>query len=150
MKVKDVMTEDPACCVPDSSIQEAARMMKDCDCGEIPVCESAQSKRIVGVVTDRDIACRAVAESKDPKATKVREVMSSPVITVSPETELDECCRIMEQNQVRRLPVVDRSGRCCGIIAQADIARSAPEHETAEVVRDVSRRTGHPSMVGAP
>ena len=55
----------------------------------------------------------------------------------------------MEQNQVRRLPVVDRSGRCCGIIAQADIARSAPEHETAEVVRDVSRRTGHPSMVGA-
>jgi CBS domain-containing protein len=149
MKVKDIMTENPACCVPESSIQDAARLMADCDCGEIPVLENAQSCRVVGVITDRDIACRAVAHGKDFKTTKVQEIMSSPVITVSAETDLEKCCRIMEENQVRRIPVADRSGRCVGIVAQADIARSAGEHETAEFVRDVSRRTGRPSMVGS-
>jgi CBS domain-containing protein len=149
MKVQEIMTKDPACCVPESSIQEAAKLMAECDCGEIPVIENTQSGRVVGVVTDRDIACRAVAQARDPRTTKVREIMSAPVITVSPETELDECCRIMEQNQVRRVPVIDQAGRCCGIVSLADIAQAGDEHETAEVVRDVSRRTGRPSMVGS-
>lgn len=149
MKVRDLMTSDPACCVPDSTLQEAAKLMGECDCGEVPVIDNVQSGRILGVITDRDIAVRAVSQGLDPRTTKVREIMSSPVITVSPETDLVECCRIMEQNQVRRVPVIDQSGRCCGIVALADVARAADEHETAEVVRDVSRRSGRPSMVGA-
>ncbi|HOA74651.1 MAG TPA: CBS domain-containing protein [Phycisphaerae bacterium] len=142
------MTRDPACCEPDSTVQQAAQLMVDCDCGEIPVIESEQTRRIVGVITDRDIACRVVAQGRDPRGTKVREVMSSPVVTVTPETTVEECCRIMEQNQVRRVPVIDQSNRCCGIISQADIAQTADEHETAEVVKDVSRRTESASMVG--
>jgi CBS domain-containing protein len=148
MLAKEFMTKDPACCKPDSTVQEAAQLMVDCDCGEIPVVENEQTRRVVGVITDRDIACRAVAQGRDPRSTKVRDIMSSPVITVSPDITVEECCQIMEQNQVRRVPVIDQSKRCCGIISQADIAQAANEHDTAEVVKDVSRRTDRPSMVG--
>jgi CBS domain-containing protein len=146
MQVREIMTENPACCGPDSSIMEAARKMAECDCGEIPVVD--RNRQPVGVITDRDIACRAVAAGKDPQGTKVREVMSSPVVTVTPDASIEECCKTMEQNKVRRVPVVDGGGGCCGIISQADIARSAPEHETAEVVKDVSQPSGATSRAG--
>jgi CBS domain-containing protein len=146
MQVREIMTENPACCAPDSSIIEAARIMAERDCGEVPVVD--QNRKLSGVITDRDIACRAVAQGKDPQRTRVREVMSSPVVTVTPEASLEECCKTMEQNQVRRVPVVDRSGACCGIVSQADIARNAPEDATAEVVKDISQATGRPSRVG--
>ena len=146
MQVREIMTENPTCCSPEASIQEAARLMAEHDCGEIPVVD--QGRKPVGVVTDRDIACRAVAQGKDPRATKVQDVMSSPVVTVNPETDVQDCCKTLEQNQVRRVPVVDQSGGCCGMVSQADIARNAPERETAEVVKDVSQPTGRPSRVG--
>lgn len=98
------------------------------------------------MVTDRDIACRAVAQDKSP-GTPVREVMSTPVVTARPGMSLDECCSLMEDKQVRRLPVVDESGRCCGMVSQADVARTAPEHEAAKLLRDVSRPTAEPSRV---
>lgn len=136
MQVREIMTENPACCAPDASVRDAARLMVDNDCGEIPVVD-AQGKP-VGVITDRDIACRAIAEGKDGK-TQVREVMSSPAITVSPETNVEDCCRTMEENQIRRVPVVDEKGSCCGIVAQADVALEGTGQMAAEVVRDVSR-----------
>jgi CBS domain-containing protein len=145
MKVKDIMTENPACCSPDSSIQEAAALMKSCDCGEIPVTENNQ---IIGVITDRDICCRAAADGKDPKSTKVRDIMSAPVVTVHPNADISECCHMMEQKQVRRIPVVDQQNRCCGIVSQADLARAASEHDVAELVKDVSQPTNRPSLVG--
>lgn len=139
MQVRDIMTESPECCSPHSSVQEVAKAMADRDCGEIPVLD--EQRRPIGVVTDRDIACRAVAQAKDPKQTSAHEIMSSPVITVKPETSLEECCKTMEENQIRRVPVVDEAGGCCGMVSQADIARHAPEHETAQVVRDISQPT---------
>ena len=145
MQVRDIMTENPACCGADSSIKEAADLMIKHDCGEIPV--TNDSGEPIGVVTDRDIACRAVAKGKSPD-TPVSEIMSMPVATVTPETSVEDCCKTMEQNQVRRVPVVDKSGGCCGIVAQADIARKAGEDETAEVVRDVSEPTPEPSRAG--
>lgn len=137
MQVRDIMTERPECCSPRSSVQEVAKAMAARDCGEIPVLD--EQRRPVGVVTDRDIACRAVAQAKDPKQTAVNEIMSSPVVTVKPETSLEDCCKTMEQNQIRRVPVVDDAGQCCGMVSQADIVRHAPEHETAQVLRDISR-----------
>lgn len=145
MQVRDVMTENPACCAPETSLRGAAKLMSEMDCGEIPVLDD--SGRPVGVVTDRDIACRGVAEAK-PADTAVREVMSSPVVTIAPDATLEECCEVLEQNQIRRVPVVDGDGKCCGMVSQADIARHAPEHETAQVVRDVSRPTAESSGVG--
>ncbi len=136
MQVRDIMTIDPACCTPDLSLQEAAQLMADRDCGEIPIIEQ---RRIVGVVTDRDIACRAVAKGKVPATTQVREIMSAPVVVVAVDADVDECCRLMETAQVRRIPVVDESNQCCGIVSQADIARSASKEKAGEVVRDISR-----------
>jgi len=145
MQVREIMTADPACCAPDTALKDAARLMADQDCGELPVVDDRG--RPVGVVTDRDIACRGVAQGKGAEA-PVREVMSSPVVTVTPETSLEDCCRTLEENQIRRVPVVDRSGACCGMVSQADIARHAPERETAQVVRDVSRPTPEASRAG--
>ena len=140
MQVKDVMTPDPVCCRRDSSLQEVARKMVEHDCGEIPVVD--EGGKAVGVVTDRDICCRTVAEGKNPLEMKAGDVMTSPCITVTPETDLDDCCKVMEDEQIRRVPVVDASGRCCGIVAQADIAQNVRDKsEMAEVVEKISQPT---------
>ena len=146
MNVKEIMTANPTCCKPDWTLRKAAQAMKDTNCGEIPVVDARQV--LIGVITDRDIACRAVAEGCDPNSTCVEEVMSTPVVSCAPETSIEDCCRAMEENQIRRVPVVDDAGVCCGIVAQADVARFAPERKTAEVVRDVSKPTDRQSMVG--
>lgn len=145
MQVREIMTNDPVCCSSDSSIKDAAQLMIDHDCGEIPVLDDRG--KLAGVVTDRDIACRAVAQGRSPE-TPVAEVMSSPAHTVTQEMSVEDCCKTMEDNQIRRVPVVDESGSCCGIVSQGDIARNTSEEETAELVRDVSEPTSEPSRVG--
>lgn len=138
MKVRDVMTEHPACCTASASLEEAARLMCDNDCGEIPVVESERNKKPVGVITDRDVCCRGVAQGR-PGSTEVRQCMSQPVVTVTPEADLEACCDLMERHQIRRIPVVDKNGACCGIVSQADIAMRISEDEAGEVVRAVSQ-----------
>lgn len=138
MNAKDLMTPDPACCTRDTPVQEAARMMAQYDCGEIPVVERQDLKKVVGVVTDRDIVTRAVAEGKDLATLQVDAVMSSPAVTVQERADSDEVTRTMESHQIRRVPVVDQDGALRGIIAQADVARHLPRHEAGELVRDVS------------
>ena len=122
MRVDNVMTYNPACCLPDTPLQDVAELMVECDCGEIPVLESRQSMKPVGVVTDRDITCRAVARGLNPLELTARDCMTSPAVTVRTTTDLDECRRLMEHHQIRRVPVVDDRNRCCGIVALADIA----------------------------
>jgi CBS domain-containing protein len=136
MKVQDIMTSDPACCTPVSTVEEAAQLMAAQDCGEIPVVDS--ERKPLGVITDRDIACRTVAGGKGP-STPVQEVMSAPAVTVSPETSVEECCQLMEANQIRRVPVVDERGACCGIVAQSDVARQGTEQMAGHLLRDVSQ-----------
>lgn len=139
MKVKEIMTKDPACCTTDSSLQEAAKMMKDNDCGCIPVVENKDSNKPVGVITDRDICCRTVAEGKNPLDLTVKDAMTSNVETIKADSSVEDCCNLMEEKQIRRVVVVDDNGGCCGIVAQADIAINANEHKTAEVVQEVSK-----------
>jgi CBS domain-containing protein len=148
MQVQEIMTRDPACCTPEQKTNEAAKLMGDCDCGEIPVVDD--KRKPLGVVTDRDIVVRVVARDKDPRECPVREAMTSPAVTVTAETSLEECRRLMEENQIRRVPVVDKNGIVVGIVALADIARHANEDATAELVRDVSAPTREPSQVGNP
>jgi CBS domain-containing protein len=138
MQVKEIMTASPACCTPDTSLADVAKMMVDHDCGEIPVIHGGD-QRPIGVITDRDITCRVVAQGKNPLQMKARDCMSTPVLTVTPEMSLEECCRIMEEKQLRRVPVVDQRGSCCGIVAQADIVLKAPDRQATEVVKDISR-----------
>jgi CBS domain-containing protein len=148
-RVKDIMSANPACCTSEHNVQQAAEMMVKHDCGEIPVVENEQNMKPMGVITDRDIACRVVATGKSPNQTKVRDAMSSPPVTVTPDAGLEECCQIMEENQIRRVPVVDERGRCCGIVSQADIAKAAPTKQTAKVVKQVSEPNEHASRVAA-
>lgn len=132
------MSRTVTSCTPEFPLQEAARLMAEHDCGAIPVTQNSTGK-LVGLVTDRDIACRAVAHGRHPQQTPVRACMSTATATVQPDLDVETCGQIMEKQQVRRVPVVDQTGKCCGIVAQADIAQRAPEHEVAEVVRDISR-----------
>ena len=139
MQIREIMTGDPICCTRDTGLPEVARMMVEHDCGAIPVVESRQSRRPVGVITDRDITCRAVALRKNPLEMTAGECMTPTAITVRPETSLEDCEHLMEQRQIRRMLVVDEQGCCCGMVSQADLARNASEHDLAEVVKEVSR-----------
>jgi CBS domain-containing protein len=148
MQVKEIMTADPACCTPDSTLQRVAEMMVENDCGEIPVVENIANMVPVGVITDRDITCRTVAKGLNPLVMTAGDCMTTPCVTVTPDMSLDECCRRMEENQIRRVPVVDAGGACCGIVALADVARHAGKRDTAEVVKEVSEPSSSASSAG--
>ena len=137
MKAQELMTESPACCTPESTVREAARMMLEHDCGCIPVVEKG-GKRLVGVVTDRDIACRCVAEGKGPDA-QVQEIMTTDPRCCHPEDDVAAVEQIMMQAQIRRVPVVDARGDCVGMIAQADLAVKDEEVSDGELGRVVER-----------
>jgi len=146
MQVQEIMTSNPACCTPQMNLQQVARMMTEFDCGAIPVVEDAQTHQLIGIITDRDITCRAVAAGQNPFSATVGDCMTNPVWTVSPDTDLEDCIRMMEEYHIRRIPVSDGSGCCCGIVAQADIARCAPEQEAGILVQEISQ-PGPPTMM---
>ena len=150
MRAREIMTANPACCTPESTAYEAARLMASCDCGVVPVVESAESRRLVGVVTDRDLSVRALARGMGADA-KVRDLMTLDPLCCRPGDDVRDVERAMAERQVRRIPVVDEDNRCVGIIAQADLARAAraghgvSEQEVARVVESISEpssRTG--------
>jgi len=139
MKINEIMTKDPVCAVPETKLEEIARLMVQKDCGAIPVLDNKENRKPVGIVTDRDITCRSLANGKNPMDLTANDVMTTTLVTLKPDATLDECCKLMEKNQVRRMIVVDDRGSCAGIVAQADIARTAFDYETAELVKDVSK-----------
>ena len=135
MDIRSVMTADPACCNAGATLQEAARMMRENDCGQIPVVDEANKP--LGVITDRDIAIRAVADGVDGSST-VADYMTAPATTIREGASLEDCARLMGDNQIRRVVVVDDQGCLAGIVAQADIALTGRDAKTAEVVKEVS------------
>lgn len=139
--VSSVMTSNPACCTVQTPLRDVARMMIDHDCGQIPVVDDAQ--RPIGVVTDRDIAIRVVAEGRDSNSACAGDAMSSPVRTVNVDTPLRDVVCAMEADQIRRVPVVDSDGKLAGIVSIADLALAGKDEATAEVVKEVSERTRH-------
>jgi CBS domain-containing protein len=143
--VSEIMTSDPVCCAPDTPLRVVARMMVENDCGCIPVVQSHSPAVPVGVVTDRDIACRAVAAGLNPLEMTAQEVMTSPARTVRRDASVDDALRVMEDNMIRRVPVVDEDGSVCGIVSQADIALHATKPKTADLVREVSQPTEAPA-----
>jgi CBS domain-containing protein len=129
------MTSNPTTIESSGTIAEAARKMRDEDAGIIPIVDG---DRLVGTITDRDIAIRIVAEGKDPESATVGEIASRDLVTIDPQQDLDEALRLMAQHQVRRLPVVEEDGRLVGILAQADVAREASPEQTGRVVEEIS------------
>lgn len=136
--VSDIMTKNPACCTPEMDLVEAAQLMVKHDCGEIPVVYSKRNKKVLGVITDRDISTRAVAIGLNPAAMNVEQCMSKPPIVVKETTSIEDCCLIMEQNKIRRIPVVDNDENCCGMISIADISKAQLDDLAAEVVKKIS------------
>ncbi|MFN2566340.1 MAG: CBS domain-containing protein [Gemmatimonadaceae bacterium] len=141
MQASEIMTRDPAWCTPDHTVRDAARLMQEHDCGCIPVVDEVHAKRLVGVVTDRDLACRCLAAGLGPDTT-VAEVMSVSPSCCAPEDDVQYVERIMEERQVRRVPVIDDRGCCVGMVSQADLVRAAErsaEVSDREVARMVER-----------
>jgi CBS domain-containing protein len=142
-KCNEVMTKNPVCCVPNDMVTEAAKLMKSENVGSIPVVENKQTKKLVGIVTDRDLALRVVAEARDPKSTKVESVMMHKIVTCHAEDDLQKALDAMSEHQLRRIPVVDDDNQILGIIAQADVATRVNQPEkTAEMVKEISQANG--------
>jgi CBS domain-containing protein len=134
--IRDVMTSNPCTIDADRSVAYAAKMMREEDVGLAPIVEG---EKLIGMLTDRDIAIRVVAEGRNPDQVKVREVASTRLVTVDPQQDLDEALRMMAKHQVRRLPVVEEDGRLVGVVAQADIAREGDDSRTGQLVEEISK-----------
>ncbi|HUO84047.1 MAG TPA: CBS domain-containing protein [Thermoanaerobaculia bacterium] len=135
-RVRDIMTAHPICGSPDATLKDLATKMAEFNCGEIPICEMG---KLVGVVTDRDITCRAVAAGRDPSLTRASEIMTLAPAAIRPDSKIDASIALMERFQVRRLPVVDENGHIEGILSMTDIARHLPQRKSGELLREVSR-----------
>jgi len=147
MKVSDAMTRDVRVANPNQTIQDAAKMMSDVNSGVLPV---GENDRLIGMITDRDIAVRAVAQGKGPQ-TLVREVMTDHVHYCFDDEDMDEVTRKMADSQVRRLPVVNRDKRLIGILSLGDVATSRDSaDEAGEALSDISRPGGEHSQMGGP
>jgi len=141
-KCNDVMTKNPVCCLPGDMVTEVAQLMKSDNIGPIPVIENGVTKKLVGIVTDRDLALKVVAEGRDPKSTDVETVMTRMVITCLADDDIQKALDAMSKHQLRRIPVVENNGRILGIISQADVATRVDKPEkTAAMVKEISQPT---------
>ena len=139
-KCNEVMTKNPVCCMPTDMVSKVAQLMKSKDIGPVPIIENVQTKKLVGIVTDRDLALKIVAEGRDPKSTKAEEVMTRKVVTCHAEDDLQKALDAMSGHKLRRIAVVDNNNGIVGIIAQADVATRVDQPEkTAAMVRGISQ-----------
>lgn len=139
-KCKKIMTKNPVCCLPNDTVEKVAKLMKRENVGSIPVVEDEKTRKLVGIVTDRDLALRIVAKGLDVKSTKVESVMTRKVVTCRAEDDLQKALDAMSGHQLRRIPVVDNDNKILGIIAQADVAtRVDKPKKTAALVKVISR-----------
>ena len=139
-KCEEVMTKDPVCCLPNEMVAKVAQLMKRSNVGSIPVIENEQTKKLVGIVTDRDLTLKIVAEGLDAQSTKVEAVMTRRVVTCLAGDDLQKALDAMAEHQLRRIPVVDDDYKVVGIIAQADVATRVDQPEkTAEMVKEISQ-----------
>jgi CBS domain-containing protein len=139
-KCSEVMTKNPACCLPSEMVTSAAQLMKRENIGSIPVIDNEKTQTLVGIVTDRDLALKILAEGRDAKSTTVEAVMTRTVVTCRADDDSQKALDAMSNHQLRRIPVVDSDNRVLGIIAQADVATRVNQPEkTAEMVKDISQ-----------
>ncbi|MDX6499195.1 MAG: hypothetical protein QOG23_2455 [Blastocatellia bacterium] len=140
MKCSQVMTDNPVCCLPNDLVSQAARVMRREHIGAIPVVSDERTKEIIGIVTDRDLAIKVVAESRDPNRTIVSDVMTHTIVVCREDDELSSAIAAIEEYQIRRVPVIDQGGHLVGIISQADVHTQTHERElTAVRVAEISR-----------
>jgi len=139
MRIKEVMTQNPICCRLTDTAQTVAKILLDEDIGSVLVISDGESKRLEGIITDRDLCCSIVAEGLDPKTTRIEAYITRNPVTCRPEQSLDSCERLMQAHQIRRIPIVDQQGCCVGIFSQADLARSEGAEKVHKTVAEISK-----------
>jgi CBS domain-containing protein len=150
MNVRDAMTPDPITCEPTTLLQQVATIMLDHDCAAVPIVSAGE---VIGIVTDRDIVCRAVARGMNAAVRPASEVMSSPLVAIHPDETFEEAAQVMRENHVHHLPVIDDHGTLLGIVAQSDLGRLMSNRELGQLARATSIRgvdRGAVKLVRAP
>ena len=139
MKIKEVMSQNPVCCLASDSAQSVARMMCERNIGSIPVVSDQQSKQLLGMITDRDLCCAVIAGGLDPKTTPIQKFITTKLITCRDGEDIDNCEKVMQEHQVRRVPVVDGQNHVIGIVSQADLALKGKSEHVSKTVAEISK-----------
>jgi CBS domain-containing protein len=139
MKIRDIMSRDPACCVLTDSAQTVARILCDGNIGSMPVVADQNSRRLIGMITDRDLCCSVIAQGMDPKTTQIEKLMSGSPISCRDGENIEKCERLMQEHQVRRVPIVDAENRVIGIVSQADLALRDKPERVSKTVAEISK-----------
>jgi CBS domain-containing protein len=139
VNIESIMTKQPVCCNPAATVQDVAKMMREHDIGAIPVVSDLVSKKLIGIITDRDLCVSAMADGQDPRTTSITDYFTKTVITCAPEETLQACEQKMKQHRVRRIPVVDKQNSCIGMVVQADIARVDRPEDFQALLAEISR-----------
>lgn len=141
MKVREIMTADPVCCLPEDTVQKVAATLRDKNIGAMPVVLDQGSRKLVGVITDRDLCCRALANGSNATTTRIDRIFSSNPVTCREGENVSHCEQLMQEHQVRRIPVVDGEGRCIGMVTQADLALKEKPEKVSKVLAAISKHT---------
>ena len=139
MKIREVMSQNPVCCLASDSAQSVARMMCERNVGSIPVVSDHQSKQLLGMITDRDLCCSVIAAGLDPKTTSIQKFITPKPIACRDGENIDHCGRLMQEHQVRRVPVVDGQNQVVGIVSQADLALKGKPDHVSKIVAEISK-----------
>lgn len=139
MKIREIMTPEPVCCTPDDTAQKVAKILRDQNIGSVPVVLDQQSRTLLGMITDRDLCCSIVADGLASKTTKIEKLISLNPVSCRDGENIDACERLMQEHQIRRIPVVDGEGRCIGIVAQADLALREKPEKVSKTVTEISK-----------
>ncbi len=139
MKIRELMTPDPVCCTPEDSAQKVAKILRDQDIGSVPVVMDQSSRKLVGMITDRDLCCSIVAEGLDPANTKIDRLFSLNPVTCREGENINNCEQLMQEHQIRRIPIVDGEERCIGIVTQADLALKENAEKVSKTVAEISK-----------
>jgi len=139
MIVRDVMTHDPVCCLATDSAQQVAGILHKQNVGSIPVVSDEGYRKLIGIITDRDLCCSVVAQGLDPTSTPIEKFVSRNPATCRESEQLDQCERLMQERQIRRVPIVDNDGRVIGIVSQADLALKDEPQRVARMVAEISK-----------
>ena len=149
MKVREAMTLNPVCCVPTDTAQKVAQTLRDHNVGSVPVVADQESRKLVGMITDRDLCCSVVAEGLDPKSVSIGNYVQTNPVSCRDGENLDKCARAMQEHQIRRIPVVDGDGSCIGIISQADLALKDKPEKVSKTVAEISKPAIKSSPIAA-
>jgi len=139
MKVREVMSKDPICCVPSDKAQNVAKILRDRNVGSLPVVTDRQAHKLVGMITDRDLCCTIIADGLDPRNTTIEKFISVDPVTCRDGENVEKCERAMQEHQLRRIPVVDAEGNCIGIVSQADLALKDKPERVSKTVAEISK-----------